>query len=83
MNTNRPGASPVERRVSQPCCPKCGSTTAGYQYRMTETHVMSGSWGEGAEAGDHSGEVSQSLVECCACRAKFQLAALQRAGLAG
>ena len=83
MNTNHAGASPVEQRVSPPACPKCGEQHAGYEYRMTETHIMTGSWGESAEAGDHSGEVSQSLVECCACGAKFQLSALQRRGLVG
>jgi hypothetical protein len=73
----------MERNQSAaPACPACGEQRGGYEYRMTETHIMVGSWGAGAEAGDHSGEVSQSLVKCCACGAKFQLAALQRRGLA-
>lgn len=64
-------------------CPACDDELQGYRYRMTETHVMAGAWGERAEAGDHTRQVSQSLVECLACGAKFQLAALQRRGLAG
>lgn len=66
---------------SAAACPVCGDAIQGYEYLMTETHVMTGSWGGSAEAGDHTGIVSQSLVECAACKTKFQFRALQRRGL--
>ena len=64
-------------------CPKCGDTLCGYVYEMTETHVMVGAWGEGAEAGGTNWVARQSLVKCAACGALFQFSALERKGCFG
>jgi len=63
-----------------PCCPKCKST-GSYSYDMTETHKMGGMWGGDSEAGDSGYYVTQSLISCDDCGAKFQWNALVRKGL--
>jgi hypothetical protein len=67
---------------AEPCCPNCGGIR-GYEYLMTETHLMNGLWGSSAESGDSGIDVKQSLIECIECGHKFQFAALQRKGLMG
>lgn len=61
-------------------CPACGGHT-GHRHTMTESHTMSGSWGEMAEAGYSGINVKRSFVECLDCGVKFQHAHLVRQGL--
>lgn len=67
-------------KTDKPCCPKCGGIS-GHFHRLTETHTMSGAWGDPAEANDSGLDVQRSLVECGDCGAKFQHDALARKGL--
>lgn len=63
-------------------CPKCGGH-AGYQFTMTESHLMCGAWGRVPEAGDSGMNVRCSLVECLDCGAKFKAQALEARGALG
>ncbi|MBD9427997.1 hypothetical protein IB232_21910 [Pseudomonas sp. PDM15] len=63
-------------------CPKCGGQ-GGYQFTMTESHLMTGGWGRVPVAGDSGLNVRCSLVECLDCGAKFKAQALEARGALG
>lgn len=67
----------------EPCCPNCEGTE-GYDYDMTETHKMTGYWGECGTASGGSGHyVKLGLAKCRECGKRFRIDALERKGLAG
>jgi hypothetical protein len=74
----------VATRPAAPCCPACGGE-GGHRHVMTESHVMSGTWGQPAESvdsGPHVRPIVRSRVECIDCGLRFTHPWLVKQGLA-
>lgn len=50
------------------CCPHCGDTDSGYEFRQMEDHTMQGAWGEEPTSADSA--AGRATIPVCACCGK-------------